>query len=260
MIEHIIISDLHIDVKDFDFSVYNVEENLPRTIIVAGDTLTDTFNGLSIIYNMLVKLSGYFKNVFYVFGNHDFNGTKILNQQQQLIYKCNKFHSNIHVLTFQQSPIIIDDVAYWGDTFWPYMNPAYCEGKEKFIGDYMAIKGEGTPNLTFYETNNLAKKAYNSLVKFVDTDYNTSKKVVITHVPPIYIPSGFTRNWLSDYFYNELTFKDMTVIKNIDYWFHGHVHQQHYKYVDGMRIMNNARGYPNEIYPKFDPYNLIVEI
>lgn len=258
MTEHVVISDLHIDIKDFDFSVYDVEENKKRNIIIAGDILTDTFNGLDKIYRVLVKLSAYFKHVFFVFGNHDFNGEKILNQQNNLKNKCNKFHNNIHVLC--EDTVIIDNVAYYGSTFWPYMDLKLCKDREKYIGDYYAIKGQDTDNLTFFETNNLAKKSYSSLLNFVNSDLNVSSRVIITHIPPIYVPSRFIRNWLSEYFYNSLTDGSMHLIHNIDYWIHGHVHQNYYKIIDNMRIVCNSRGYPNEIYPPFNPYGLIIEV
>ena len=149
MTELFIASDLHVDLEVDIFTFFNHcnnIENKNRIFVLAGDVLTDTFEGIGTIIGFLVKSLEYFKCVVFTPGNHDLWGYNILGKDSfdNLFTNalCNlpqEIGDRIYYLE-PNNTCLIDGIEFWGTTFWSKIDSPIEQMQIERINDYHTIK------------------------------------------------------------------------------------------------------------------------
>ncbi len=246
--DFILVSDLHIDVNDYDVNVFNVEDNQKRWLLVLGDTFTALPNPARSLIKFLNKCSIYFKGVIFLLGNHDYYGDTIDGTKEKVNAELVKYgRPNIIFLDGNTEFIIPDtNIKVFGDTLWSKMPK---ESIEKNIEDYMQIRSSiGGTYLTFAETNEINKITLEKINNFLNLD-DGCVKFILTHFPPLIYEQGYRTTWLTSYFHNEhiRNWFDEEYMNGVC-WAHGHTHTEYFEKVKNSYIITNARGYSDKKY------------
>lgn len=243
-----IVSDTHCN---YDYSIS------PDCDLVAH--LGDFGNGgLHSIDKFADKCTDAGKNFVFVLGNHDLFMQDYTEMRQEVE---DKYPNNF--LT-EGKEILVNGYCMVGDVLFSnfelYSHEPYDVDKYKLeaqagISDFHCVKLGGklvTPD--DYVT--LFNKQYNWIEKYRGRD----DVVVLTHFLP-------NKHCISDYWLNHPScwrlnayFASNINVKGFKHWFYGHSHSQMDKVVDGCRLVNNAKGYPNEFTGMCYEENLIIEL
>lgn len=231
----LILSDLHLDNSN-----YTIDTEGKDFVILAGDIATD----LSLLHNLF----NYQLNtipVFYVPGNHEYEGYKITEHDNTLRQLCNQY-SNIHFL--QNEEYIWNNIRFLGTTLWTDLSLYEPEITQKNmidlvvknVCDYQTIRGKNG-KLTPDETLQL----HNEAVKFLEfklrKDCFDGDTIVITHFLPHKksINGNYINNTLNPYYASNLE----NLMGFSKYWIHGHTHESVCYNIEGTEVICNARGY-----------------
>ena len=254
-------NDLHNNHQIFDIPV------LPHE----GDTVLSLAGDIYDRKNIMPWVQGFchrFKAVLIVLGNHDYwNGSYELVIQSIKKYIIEHNLTNVHLLANEF--VRIDDIVYFGGTMWTNFNnndPLTHLGKSVYR-DYKRIrynnysKKWSTSQAYLEHWNFLA--ALDQMMRYLSHD---EKVVVITHHGPTQMSIGSRykeptqQNYIHNGFYVSELSNHIMRYPMIKLWHHGHVHEKlDYKWVNGIRVIVNSRGYgPDRLVKDFDP-NLTIE-
>jgi predicted phosphodiesterase len=260
-----LISDLHIDHHPLDYSCFNNLSKDCNTLVVAGDISNDVFD----TSRELIKLKSYFKEVIWVAGNHcfynlGFHKTRLYNREWDTkwpyphnvseIYDHYARWSQAHDVHFlHRADVIMDGVQFVGVTGWhnfdaaPYLRfedqvQAWQDGMNdsRYINWGPDTFGDFKPVLT---------------AALDDADYlrdivglNDVPKVILSHHIPhrdlVKVTGNPGWNLLNGSFLN--TELETVRHSSVKVWCYGHTHFREDRVIDGIRHVNNARGYPRE--------------
>lgn len=259
MTELFVASDLHIDLEFNTFKFFehcNDKENKNRIFVLAGDVLTDTFNGIPTIIDFLINSLKYFKCVVFTPGNHDLWGYNILGKDSfdtLFINELCKLPSEIGDRIYYLEPnntCLIDGIEFWGTTFWSKIDSPIEQMQIQRFNDFHAIKSLNNEDLSTTTTNIINSNNRKELKAFLnyDTDslpYAVTHKVVVTHFPLIreHIPQYYNaadiyyNNHMEEFFLDNMA-PDLVIC--------GHTHTQHDFYFNDIRFVCNPRGYPSQ--------------
>lgn len=241
--DFILVSDLHIDVNEYNVEDFNIEENQKRWLLVLGDTFTALHNPAILLVMFMNKCARYFKGVIFLLGNHDYYGNTINGTKNNVNNALAKYGRPNVIFLDGSEPFIIPNtnIKIFGDTLWSCMPP---ESKEANIEDYMQIHSSiGESHLTFSETN-LINKLFLEKIKLFLQSNDGYVKFIATHFPPLMVEQGFRTTWLSSYFHNEHIrhWFDEDYMNDVC-WAHGHTHTEYFEKYKNSYIITNARGY-----------------
>jgi len=248
------ISDIHVDSHRQDilrlgglekFVLAMLPQKIGDILIISGD-VSETIND---VVQFLKLISIHYKQVFYVYGNHEmylgekesqeFYGDTFL-KLDELKKQVSKINNCFYLDGFEKQKIILDNGLSISGLcmFWDYSGTSLAHHTvnslyRKAINDNKFIKF-GSKNLN---PNKFFKNQQKKLKKLEEVD------ILVTHYPPVK-PPGTSDDILSTFFYFDGE-EDLKRL-NTKVCFYGHDHKQHDFEVNGTRLISNPFGYPSE--------------
>ena len=254
-----LVSDLHLNWADLELPGGDI-------LIAAGDIMEaghfrradnagkDTF--LSDRYRRFIKEEfSKYRHVIYVCGNHEHYSN---NYEDTFVRLKHEMPANVHFL--ESESVTIDDIHFFGGTFWTDMNrgnPVTIETVGNGMNDFRVIGFEhgiqiptvhgGTRYVNkFHPTFAMSvfKNTVDQLSKFLE-QHAEDKVVVVSHHAPT--PMSIHEKYQHDYHMNGGYCSDLSTFildhPQIKAWCHGHVHDPCDYTVGTTRVMANPRGY-----------------
>jgi len=259
------VSDLHLEFRLFpDLS----KEQGGDVLILAGDIITAAAirenrtdkASLSVKKYMSTHFKEFidkFTHVFYVMGNHEHYQSVFSTTKNQLRKQFDNLGLN-KIEIFDNDVKMVDDVLFIGCTLWTDFkggNPLVMNEVQGGMNDYHVIYAHGedefervsknraiTPEFTLNEhTKSIA------YIKEVLNQNKTTKTVIFTHMAPSYesINKEHAGNGL-DYAYASDLSELILDSEQIEYWIHGHTHENEAYLLGNTIIVSNQRGYSHE--------------
>lgn len=261
-----VISDLHIDINPWDWSILSQTQQETDTVIVAGDISNDTDQTC----RWIGQLRERFQNVIWIAGNHDFynigfHKTKLAPSTEYRnkwptpytvaeIYDHYSRWSNDHGIHFlSRNTVIFNDVVFAGATGWhdfragePFTQEQQIDHWYRYLNDSRHVKWNQGPVDHKYVLEAAAEDT-KFLHDIVANNHN--KIVIITHHLPrrefaVAKPHDMVWTKLNGSFVN--TAFESVRNNNIRYWIYGHTHFRSMKLIDETTFVCNPRGYPHE--------------
>ena len=232
-----IASDLHIEFGPVELK--NTEG--ADALILAGDIL--------VVADLRVWHKAFFeecleefKNVFYVFGNHEFYHHDLI-RAKPMVAEITKAMKGFHIL--DNNSVELDGKTFFGGTMWTNMNnddPMAKLAVSRGMNDFRIVTKASdrfTPDHAMEEWNMTVSK----LEETVSATNNDV--VVITHHAPS--PSSIHEKYKNDTLMNGNFHSNMDefILNNpqIQLWIHGHTHDPFDYGIGGTRVFCNPRGY-----------------
>jgi len=266
-----LVSDMHLNFADVELPGGDV-------LIMAGDIMEaghfrradnakkDTF--LADRYRrFLAEEMPKYRKVIYIMGNHEHYNNSYDDTPDRL---RRELPDNVHFL--EQESVQIDDVWFFGATFWTDMNkgnPTSMQVIKQSMSDFKVIKfGHGIKMDSLYGdsyyTNSFTpayaasvfKDTVGKLRVFLD-EHKDDKVVVVSHHAPTSL--SIDPMYKDDHHMNGAYYSDLSnlILDNpqIKTWVHGHMHNQSNYMVGSTRVLTNPRGYAGyeTIANTFDP-------
>lgn len=234
------------------FDVSDVDGGKDDSIIYSGD-IDQIKSGSRNVSPTLVKLlkdsAKKYKNVYYVFGNHEFYNIA-LNKAEEKAKIIKELVNEDNVFILNKDTVIYSNLAIIGATLWTNLDNNSqslkfdLEDKYNGFSDFKKIKYKVGNNYRRLKTNDvfathLKEKAYifNQIKKYKKLGY---KVLVISHHPPTERVYEFEKD--KAIFCND--YEDLLVKYKPDVWVHGHIHDRISYIVNGYtRVYGNALGY-----------------
>jgi Icc-related predicted phosphoesterase len=259
-----IASDLHTEFYSYNKFSKLLRHYLPpddrdseSILILAGDIGTFAHYS-STIKPLLDEVSKRFKQVLYVYGNHEFYIGAWWHDYEKFWLE-RLLPKNVKILNADF--FIIDDVVFSGATLWTGMdnrNPITMWHCERNMNDYNLIKYDAIPSTPYGCRTGIRISAENTVLRyehelgFIKQSLQVhrplfSKHVVITHHLPSFLSVNkkYQGELLNHAFASELS--DMVLHYQPSLWVHGHTHTAvDYKLGD-TRIMCNPVGYHGSV-------------
>jgi Icc-related predicted phosphoesterase len=266
-----LVSDMHLNFADIELPGGDV-------LIMAGDIIEagvlrradnarkDTFLADRFRRFFKEEMPKY-RHVIYVMGNHEHYNNSYDDTADRI---RRELPNNVHFL--EQESVQIDDVWFFGATFWTDMNkgnPTSMQIIKQSMNDFKIIKfGHGVRVDSLYGDSywtNTFTPAYAASV-FKDTvgklkdflaEHKDDKVVVVSH----HAPSSLSIDpvYADDRHMNGAYYSDLSelILDNpqIKTWVHGHMHNQSDYMIGSTRVVTNPRGYMGyeTIADHFDP-------
>jgi Icc-related predicted phosphoesterase len=224
-----------------------------NTLIIAGDI--GHYNAQNILF--LELLAEYYEHVFLTWGNHDLYlvSNSIRNRYGTSDKRLQEFKeacTKIEHVTFLDGDIVeYNSLRIWGSGLW-YPVAEYHINHWRYASNdaSLIVRDDGYRQITYDEYG--SKKLYRfdpqklyhkELQKLSALSSDDDIDIIITHIPPM-LPS-----WLKDRddfrFYR---FDGIEYIRRIKpkIWCFGHVHRSLKFEAEGVKLLCNALGYPDE--------------
>ena len=239
---------------------------LAPNLILAGDIGKLESN---VWKQFITYCSANWKQVFYIFGNHEFyhdNKSICLLKLEYLEFFDQ--YPNIHLL--DNSSYLLDDIDIYGFVGWtrsPFQSQSLAQQE---INDYNYIADDKGNLIT---PKFITQMAQNDIDKFKNwlscrSSQETRRVLIITHFPPICVGTSnpiylAESRIVNKYFSWENLLKSEKIPHDqIHTWISGHTHWS-YDFIDsttGIRYISNQMGYSSEISDSnFNP-TLVLEI
>ena len=256
------LSDLHNEFNQFILP--SSPHDKDTILILAGDV--GVVSKIGTISNLLIQAAQQFKQVLYVFGNHEHYAGHI-NRSHIIVNDYIKTLNlpNVHIL--ENDLFEIDDVVFLGATLWTDFdnkNSNTMINATMMMNDYRMIKRlhkNESVRLLPQHILDIHLKSRKMLVTNIKKFKKQNKKVVvITHHAPceLSIEAQYKGDALNGAFYTNLS--DIIMTTNPEMWIHGHMHNTSDYTLGNCRIIANPRGYlPSQPNKQFEP-TLLIEI
>jgi predicted phosphohydrolase len=235
-----LISDIHLEFRYYSlkshinkYNRFGIPENEEINLILAGDVGYPEQRVFNDFIKSVIKL---YDNVFMVIGNHeyykkDIDSTKnLLNDIKYpnfyLLDNTSLFHNNIYII---------------GSTLWTYLEEN-DQGRKYPINDYKFIK-----DMTIEKTNEMFLENKKYLKDMIDKCTEEKKDcIVITHHIPSFdlINPIFKGGEINSFFASNC---DGLIKPPVRVWAYGHTHLKANHNINGVELICNPKGYPNEI-------------
>jgi len=253
-----LISDCHLNFEDLELPGGDV-------LIMAGDIveaghlrISDNLQRNTFLadrYRRFLKheLAKY-RHVIYVLGNHEHYNNVYFDTFERI---KKELPGNVYLL--EAESITIDDVHFFGGTFWTDMNkrdPLVLRYVDKNLSDFSVIKHNSFQVKNIYGNSYYTDKFSTSFVADVFTDtvtklkdfllkHKENKVVVISHHAPCQL--SINEKYKDDFPMNYGYFSDLSnlILDNpqIKTWVHGHMHDSVDYMLGKTRVICNPRGY-----------------
>lgn len=270
-----LISDLHVDLHSWQWSLLDeCDPSIP--MVVAGDISNDVMQ----VSTWLAALRRRFPRVLWTAGNHDyynlgFHRTRLVSEfEQKWPYPSDVSEIDQHytrwcddqdIVYLDSSSVEMDGVLFLGATGWHDFNaPGFTRDQQ--IGGW----ANSMRDAQHIQWSRFGSEDWQSvlLTAQLQAEYirdtvgaDSQPKVVVTHHLPHVDLCRFTTNpvWnlLNGSFVNTLL--SDCANSSVRVWCYGHTHFRGDREIDGVRYINNARGYPNEN-PSWQPITVEIEI
>jgi UDP-2,3-diacylglucosamine pyrophosphatase LpxH len=242
------ISDLHFGVnRRSPFVPKYTGEESDQILILAGDVCDSSCSGI----NFLQDVCNNFKQVLYVFGNHEYYGCSITGAKQYLLDQFNEIPSNLHILdceTFET-----EDIVFIGATLWTDLdgyNPNTVNIVSRCLNDCRMIRAtddrkDGMFNGDVWYNLHVKHRDYIKLQTMRAKEIEKTP-IVITHHAPSYqsVHEVFKGSDINGGFASDMD--DLLERLEVPYWIHGHMHHVHDYILHNTRVLCNPHGYNME--------------
>lgn len=261
-----LVSDVHVDLNQWDWSFFENADTDVNTLVVAGDISNDVFE----VSRWLVEAKARFANVIWVAGNHDFYN---LGFHQTRLHDPGfsakwpyprivsemvdhyKRWSDANGITFlHRDKVTIDGVTFIGATGWhdyrggePYSTEDQIAAWYEVLNDRMISWQHGLIRPDHLKPFDAGVKDWEYIRDQVAS--TTGPMVVITHHIPhrrFLWQRPHDRVWtlLHGSFVN--TRMESISSPDIKYWIYGHTHKRDMSEMGQTTYVCNARGYRGE--------------
>lgn len=245
-----IISDIHLEYRN---GYYPFIPKKADNIALLGD-IGKPFS--KVYQRLIVDLSKRFKNVIVVAGNHEFFSPKrrklTVGEIRAQMEDIASLYKNVHYL--ENKSIILDGVRFLGCTLWTSIPCDMWKHVRKKMNDYRMCYIQkyddtniGVPlspeHTTFWHDQSVSwLKEQLDIPGYVDTP-----TVILTHHCPYKIGTGnpeFEGTPTQCCYATDLS---SLFRKPLLTWAYGHTHYRSDQVVNGVRLISNPLGYPNEL-------------
>lgn len=237
-----IISDIHLEFSPktlkkhpnkYNKKQFNIDEKEEINVILAGDI---GYPGTRQYSEFITHTSKLYDNVFLICGNHEYY-KKTLEEVPEIIKNTIKNLKNIYFL--DNEFILYKDIYIIGTTLWSHIQDHTLS---KYISDFTHIQ-----NFSVDKYNELYQNNINFLENTLNIVKNHNKKcIIITHHLPSFqmIHKKYEKYGnMNQLFANNCEkFIDDSVL----FWACGHSHTYVRKFINGVDIICNPKGYPSE--------------
>lgn len=249
-----IISDVHNEFRNEPLKIPIFGDEKQQILIIAGD-----FSTLKNIKNLRSELLEYtqrFYKVLYLYGNHEFYGFKLDYKRAKTIINELELPENFHLLNRYEQPVEINDFVVIGATLWTDFN------RDKFIEYSVSEKMNDFKKITYIDKSYSGERYTKFKTKYWFKEFiedftyiknevikHKDKKVIIVshHAPSLKSSDErFSYDEEGKYAYASNLEEYLESLKNVKYWFHGHVHVSKDYNVGDVRVVANPFGYINE--------------
>jgi predicted phosphodiesterase len=244
-----ILSDLHLEFGPFEPPPVQAD-----VIVLAGDVHIGK-NGLAWIQTAFRD-----RAVIYVLGNHEYYDQPI----PQLAEELKALAKGTHVRVLENDRVEIDGVVFLGTTLWTDFellgNRASSEADALGgVADFQCIRLADSDR-AFRPVD--ARRLHANSVEWLGGQVQQTagkRLVIVTHHAPSRrsIAPCHAHNALNPAFASDLD--RLVTGSNAALWVHGHSHYATDYLLGSTRIVNNPRGYPDELVEGFNP-GLVIEV
>lgn len=243
-----IISDIHFEFlpKLKSNWVINIIKKNSDILVLAGDIgYPDSYN----YKDFLINMNSMFQRIYLIAGNHEYYSKKSMDTNINIIRKIIKENNLTNIKFLSNEYEDYQGYRFIGSTLWSkILNPDYL------INDFDQI-----PNLTPTIYNEL----HNECIDFITKTLDDSKE---KNIPVIMITHHLPSLTLNDSKYKKYSNYNQCFSSELDYlihdpiilWIYGHTHTTSDKIINGIRMVCNPIGYPNENHQS--NFNLDIDI
>lgn len=258
-------SDLHLE---FNSDIRVVNDTKSNVLVLAGDIfVADYFTKTEASPKFAAAKNAKdffhiacqeFDHVIYVLGNHEhYFGTLKLTVD---ILKNALPYSNLHILDNQY--IDIEGFRFLGSTMWTdcrQNNPVTKMVLSGYLNDFKLIKYKKIPYEKFTPDSSIIE--HTIAKQFISDNLSDSlRNIVITHHGPSWLSIDRRYDTPQDFHGNGgyvSGLEEFILDRNIELWFHGHIHNNKDYLIGDTRIICNPHGYRTENLTDFLPNNII---
>lgn len=224
-----LVSDLHLEFEAHPFEHTN--HNNADYLFLAGDICG--YEHFYLLDQFLKSVSGQYKQIFYVTGNHEYYGCRDMSHVDLSIREMlpnNVVFLNTETVKLEKYTII-------GGTLWTDLsNPIHSYNAKQSMNDYRCIGGMSPALSTFL---------HNEMVSLIDAT-NVDNIIVLGHHLPSFqsVAPQYAGSDLNHAFATDLEY--LMERKNIPLWIHGHTHTSYDYSIGNTRVVCNPKGYRKE--------------
>jgi hypothetical protein len=231
-----LVSDLHTEMKAFNFEIPELETDKETILILAGD-IGVGIQGLTFIKPLAKR----FPHIIYVAGNHEFyhNDITLVKKKIEIILQMEGI-KNIYVVDRAET-LEIEGHKFVCGTLWTDVdrnNPMAHIRVRNGLNDYRVINKVGE-TLSTYDTHEIFKETLEYFKKNVDE--NT---IVVTHHMPSLqaVSEEYRHEGLINYGFSS-DLDEFIITQKPKFWLFGHGHNSNDFMIGGTRLVSNPRGY-----------------
>ena len=235
-----VLSDLHMEFTRYKPAhLESVGEDL---VVLAGDVGIGT-EGIE-----WAKAAFAGRRVIYVLGNHEFYE----HDWNNLLVNARKAAQGSNVVFLENDFVDVGGLRILGCTLWTDFKARGAKHFEKSselarraMNDYLAIRNTALKRMAILPSDTVQRceDSYRWLRANIE-GANRPLLVVTHHAPTMYgLNPRFLHNPLNPAFHNAF---DQLLVPPVVAWIYGHNHYSFDQEVQGVRLLSNQRGYPNE--------------
>jgi Icc-related predicted phosphoesterase len=220
-----IVSDLHLEHhRDRGQQFIHALPHVADTFVVAGDLCNNDE-----LFPTLGMLCAKWKDVVYVFGNHELYGHSFEAVRDNLDYIVSRL-PNLHVL--DNSIIVLRGRRFVGTTLWFRESRATQRNRSR-LNDFKAIEN--------YEAHVYKENA--EALKFLEAEVQPRDIVITHHIPTAAcVPARFVTDPINHFFLCDV--EKLIRARKPLLWIFGHTHDTVDKIIGDTRCICNPFGYP----------------
>ena len=238
-------------------------EDRDTILVIAGDFWSDgrfysrlDKDGIS----WISKISKNFHSVVMVLGNHDYWGCK-LDKEPNVVKQALLDQSLSNCYLLENDTVIIGNVKFVGATLWTSFNnghPLTMMIASGHMNDYKYIIKQTGPEYHKVKPRDILEKYIRSkeyIFNNTNKDHDGQMLIVVTHMAPSNLSVHEKYKNSRDDESNFLYYSDLGIevcYSEIDYWFHGHMHDPFNYKLGDTTVICNPRGYAGMESNKFD--------
>jgi predicted phosphohydrolase len=240
-----------------DWKWYRANAGGADVLIIAGDLS----NSIEIALTSLKQAAQVYKLVVFVDGNHEhYNKTAYSQNMDTLSARCAGL-PNVAFLCAGEPVFTYNDVAFVGANGW-YDWLCHTErgisrqnayhAWQRQLSDLPMIRfDKGDPSVLAVQHSAILAQAVHALQR----DDTVARIVMVTHTNPRADGDTWRGNFAWDVLTPSFVNSQMRQVLEVDeagkigFWIFGHTHVRSDRMIDGVRYVNNCRGYPRELTP-----------
>lgn len=216
-------------------------------LILAGDLWESDKFLMHSNKSWISELAKRFHSIIVIAGNHDYWGEEFYSYPVKIKKKIEELGlTNVYFL--ENDTINIDRTKFVGATLWTDFNksdPFTVWQARQVMNDYKYIRS-GPEYKKLMAEQLLAKHFKSREYIFTNAvkDEDTDKVIVVSHHSPSFLSLSDRyrgNGYHNGYYHSELG--DLIVDSEIDYWYHGHVHNCNNYVIGNTNVVSNPVGY-----------------